>query len=78
LNRYLRRTIEIDTVVSDDEAVTYCKLGPLILIGLIHYPNLRHWQNTKIHKVGLLNRQTPLPLRSIEITFSRDAVALRN
>lgn len=58
INRYLRRSIEIDTVVSDEEAVTYCKLGPLILIGLIEYPNLDHWQNTKVSKTGKFEPKT--------------------
>jgi hypothetical protein len=52
INRYLRRTVQIDTGVSDNEAFTYCKLGPMILIGLIEYPDLNHWQNTKIARKG--------------------------
>jgi hypothetical protein len=52
LNRYLRRAIEIDTVVSEQQAVTYCKLGPLILVGLIEYPDVSHWENTRICKSG--------------------------
>jgi hypothetical protein len=52
INRYLRRIVQIDTGVSDYEAFTYCKLGPMILIGLIDYPDLNHWQNTKIAKKG--------------------------
>jgi hypothetical protein len=52
INRYLRRCVEINVGVSDAEAFTYCKLGPMILIGLIEYPDLDHWQNTKIAKKG--------------------------
>ena len=52
INRYLRRAVEIDVGVSDTEAFTYCKLGPMIFIGLIEYPDLAHWQNTKILKSG--------------------------
>lgn len=51
-NRYLRRVVEVDTVVSDHEAVTYCKLGPMILVGLIEYPDPNHWENTKINRSG--------------------------
>jgi len=54
LNRYLRRAVEIDVTVSDATAFTYCKLGPLMLIGLIEYPDLSHWQNTRIEKIGQL------------------------
>jgi hypothetical protein len=54
LNRYLRRAVEIDVTVSDAAAFTYCKLGPLILIGLIEYPDVTHWENTKIGKSGRL------------------------
>jgi hypothetical protein len=46
-NRYLRRAVAIDTVVSDHEAVTYCKLGPLILFGFIEYPDPSHWETRK-------------------------------
>jgi len=52
INRYLRHAVEIDVGVSDDETFTYCKLGPMDLIGLIEYPDLDHWQNTKISKTG--------------------------
>jgi len=72
LNRYLRRTIEIDTVVSDQEAVTYCKLGPLILIGLVAYPDLTHWQNTKIEKSGHFGPgQTSCPGQYRDYIFKR-------
>jgi hypothetical protein len=54
LNRYLRRAVEIDVTVSDEAAFTYCKLGPLILIGLIQYPDLGHWENTRLEKNGHL------------------------
>ena len=72
LNRYLRRSIEIDTVVSDAEAVTYCKLGPLILIGLIEYPDLGHWQNTEISKTGLFEPKTTVtPAQYRDYIFKR-------
>lgn len=73
-NRYLRRTIEIDTVVSDDEAITYCKLGPLILIGLIEYPDPRHWENTKIDQSGRFGPcTTSCPVQYREYMFKRSA-----
>jgi len=53
INRYLRRVVEIDVVVSDKTAFTYAKLGPLILIGLIAYPDLFHWEGTKISSAGV-------------------------
>jgi len=52
INRYLRRAIEINVGVANTGAFTYCKLGPMIFIGLIHYPELAHWQKTKINKSG--------------------------
>lgn len=52
INRYLRRAVEIDVGVSDTEAFTYCKLGPMIFIGLITYPDLTHWKGTKISHSG--------------------------
>lgn len=48
INRYLRRTVEIDVVVSDGAAFTYTKLGPLMFIGLIAYPDVSQWEGTKI------------------------------
>jgi len=73
-NRYLRRAVEIDTVVSDDEAVTYCKLGPLILIGLIQYPDPNHWENTKIQKSGRLGPcKTSCPAQYQHYMFKRSA-----
>ena len=72
INRYLRRGVEIDVGVSDDEAFTYCKLGPLILIGLIEYPDLGHWQNTKISKRGRFGPgRTVVPGQYGEFIFKR-------
>jgi hypothetical protein len=73
-NRYLRRAVEIDTVVSDHEAVTYCKLGPLILIGLIEYPDPSHWENTKIQKSGRFGPcTTSCPAQYRDYMFKRSA-----
>lgn len=52
INRYLRRAVEIDVGVSDKEAFTYCKLGPMIFIGLIAYPDLTHWKGTTVSHTG--------------------------
>lgn len=52
INRYLRRTVEIEAGVSDTEAFTYYKLGPVIFIGLIAYPDLTHWKGTRISHGG--------------------------
>jgi hypothetical protein len=70
LNRYLRRTIEIDTVVSDRQAVTYCKLGPLTLIGPIEYPDLSRWRIRKLRKASVSHRDKLLVLSNTEITSS--------
>jgi hypothetical protein len=71
-NRYLRRAVEIDTVVSDHEAVTYRKLGPLILIGLIEYPDPNHWKNTKIHRSGRFGPcTTSCPIQYQNYMFKR-------
>lgn len=58
--------------VSDDEAFTYCKLGPMILIGLIEYPDLEHWQNTKISKRGRFGPgRTIVPGQYQQFIFNR-------
>lgn len=71
-NRYLGRAIEIDIGVSETEAFTFCKLGPLLLIGLIEYPDLSHWQNTKILKNGrLAHGEFCAPAQYLEFIFKR-------
>lgn len=52
INRYLRRSVEIDVAVADSGAFTYSKCGPLIFVGLIaeHDPN--EWKGSKIVKSG--------------------------
>ena len=74
LNRYLRRAVEIDVTVSDETAFTYCKLGPMILIGLIQYPELAHWENTRIDKSGQLRpRLSASPALLRDYIFKRSA-----
>lgn len=72
INRYLRRAVEIDVGVSDTEAFTYSKLGPLILIGLIAYPDLSQWNGTKIsHRGKFPARQFIAPAQFQEFIFMR-------
>jgi hypothetical protein len=52
INRYLMRAVEMDVVVSDENAFTYAKLGPFILVGLITYPDRAEWMNTEIFTSG--------------------------
>jgi len=52
INRYLMRTTEMDVVVSDENAFTYVKIGPLILVGLIAFPDRSEWINTEILESG--------------------------
>jgi len=52
INRYLRRTVEIDFVVSDSIAFTYAKLGPLMLVGIVACAHPDQWENTLIQTNG--------------------------
>jgi hypothetical protein len=48
INRYLLRGLEMDIVGTDTSLMTFAKMGPFALFGLIQKPEGR-WQNTKIH-----------------------------
>ncbi len=52
INRYVRRTTEIDVAVADSGASTYSKCGPIIFIGLIEEHDPSGWKGTKIHQSG--------------------------
>lgn len=72
INRYLRRVVEIDVGVSDTEGFTYCKLGQMIFIGLIAYPDLAHWKGTKICGSGRFPpRDIVAPGQYQEFIFTR-------
>ncbi len=50
INRYLLRAVEIDVVMSDSEAFTYGKLGPLVFIGMIASEDPERWKNTRVEE----------------------------
>jgi len=56
INRYILRTVDIDTVhAGDKSAYVYSKIGRIVLIGFIEMPNPREWKGSKLHvKNGVL------------------------
>lgn len=56
INRYILRTVDIDTVHAGDEsAYVYTKIGRIVLIGFIEMPSPRQWKDSKLHvKKGVL------------------------
>jgi len=56
INRYIFRTVDIDTVHSGEEvAYVYIKMGRILLVGFIEVPHPRDWKGTKLHvKSGIL------------------------
>jgi hypothetical protein len=56
INRYILRTVDIDTVHSGDKAAyVYSKMGRIVLVGFIEMPRPREWKGTKLHvKEGVL------------------------
>ena len=52
LNRYLLRVIEAEIFGDEDEAFVYVKLGPLAFFGIIEYPDLSHWVDTRVDLQG--------------------------
>jgi len=56
INRYILRTVDIDTVHSGDKAAyVYSKIGRIVLVGFIEMPYPREWKGTKLHvKRGVL------------------------
>ena len=49
INRYLLRAIEIYVAYTPDSAITYAKMGKIILFGFIENPHPRRWKGTKIN-----------------------------
>jgi len=56
INRYIFRTVDIDTVHSGDKAAyVYSKMGRIVLVGFIEMPHRQDWKGTKLHvKKGVL------------------------
>ena len=49
INRYLLRTVDIDTVVGERTGFVYSKFGPFVLVGFIYAKTQNEWRGTKIH-----------------------------
>ena len=50
INRYILRTVDIDTVHSGDKAAyVYSKMGRIVLVGFIEMPHPREWKGSKLH-----------------------------
>ncbi len=50
INRYIFRTVDIDTVHSGDKAAyVYSKMGRIVLVGFIEMPYPREWKESKLH-----------------------------
>lgn len=49
MNRYILRTVDIDTIHSEQSAFIYSKLGRFIIVGFIEEPDPRQWKGTKVH-----------------------------
>lgn len=56
INRYILRTVDIDTVHSGDKAAyVYSKMGRIVLVGFIEMPYPREWKGSRLHvKEGVL------------------------
>ena len=59
INRYILRTVDIDTVHSGDKAAyVYSKMGRIVLVGFIEMPRPREWVGSKLHvKEGVLGSE---------------------
>src|ERR1043166_8709189 len=48
INRYLARAPDMDVVCTDKSALTYAKIGKLIIAGFIQVSRPRHWEGTRV------------------------------
>jgi hypothetical protein len=62
LNRYFARTIHVDVICSNKSAMSYAKMGRIILFGFIQGDS-KHWQGTKLHvnKGFIIQKDIRLP-----------------
>lgn len=57
-NRYVSRSIDIDTACSKTEAFVYVKMCRILLIGFIEMDHPNRWRDTKIHvNHGILEKK---------------------
>jgi uncharacterized protein YlaI len=62
LSRYLLRSIHTDFILTDDECITFAKLGRIIIFGFIRVQASRRWKGTKLHvKAGTIGWNCKLP-----------------
>lgn len=55
INRYILRTVDIDTVCGGNSAFVYSKLERFVILGFIEMPKPRQWEGSKIHvKQGIV------------------------
>lgn len=72
INRYLRRTVEIDVPCSNTESFVYAKLGPLIFFGMLAYAGSKQWRGTRIYVEGKIKpRDFLAPTQYRDYIFSR-------
>jgi hypothetical protein len=49
INRYLLRSVEMHVAHTEISAITYAKMGRVLLFGFIEIPWHKEWQGTKLH-----------------------------
>lgn len=49
INRYILRTVDIDTVWGGNSAFVYSKLERFVILGFIEMPKPRQWEGSKVH-----------------------------
>lgn len=59
MNRYLLRTVEINSACRESQAFVYTKMCRVMLVGFINIDRPRQWQGSKLHlNHGKINSQT--------------------
>jgi len=68
INRYLLRTVDMDTVCNDRTAFVFSKVGRFVIVGFIDLREPRTWSGTKVHvREGVIEpRSYSLPAKFAE------------
>jgi hypothetical protein len=80
INRYLLRSVDINSAWSAKDAFIYSKLGHFLIIGFVNMHSPKEWEGTKVHvqhgSLQLCGYTTPVGLKDYILTRAREAAGV--